>query len=94
MKGLPVTPIEVISSSASAASIAAFSDSSERGPKVFGFVWSSPLSRVIRPMNAGGAAPAGGQGDLAEQRPRDPLGVGGDLLGAGEQGGQVRAWVW
>ena len=49
MKGLPVTPIEVISSSASAVSIAVFSDSRERGPKVFGFVWSSPLSRVIRP---------------------------------------------
>ncbi len=50
MNGLPVTPIEVISSSASAASIAVLSEIRPRGPKVFGLVWSSPLSRVIRPI--------------------------------------------
>ena len=50
MNGLPVTPIAVIVSSASASSMAALSASSERGPNVLGLVWSSPLSRVIRPI--------------------------------------------
>ena len=58
----------------------------ERGPKVFGFVWSSPLSRVIRPTPA--PAPRG-QGDLAQLGLGDALGVRGDLRGAGEQGAQV-----
>ncbi len=52
MNGLPVTPIAVIVSSASASSIAALSASSERGPNVLGLVWSSPLSRVMRPIVA------------------------------------------
>src|SRR5580693_8065121 len=50
MNGLPVTPTAAISPAAaraSAASSAAFSDSSPCGPKVFGLVWSCPLSSVI-----------------------------------------------
>ncbi len=54
MNGLPVTAIASIESSASAASIAVLSASREPGPNVLGLVWSSPLSRVIRPMLAPG----------------------------------------
>ena len=84
MNGLPVTPIATISSSASAASIASFSASSERGPKVFGLVWSSPLSRVIRP-----STPAPGSSTLRRWALGHALGVGGDLLGAGEESSMV-----
>ena len=54
MNGLPVTARASIVSSASAASMEALSSRSEAGPKVLGLVWSSPLSRVIRPMVAPG----------------------------------------
>ena len=50
MNGLPVTPAAAISPAAaraSTASSAALSDSSPCGPKVFGLVWSCPLSSVI-----------------------------------------------
>ena len=47
MNGLPVTPIATTSSRASAASIAVFSAARPFGPKVFGLVWSCPLSSVI-----------------------------------------------
>ncbi len=55
MNGLPVTAIASMASSARAASIASFSASSEAGPNVLGLVWSSPLSRVIRPIVAPGS---------------------------------------
>ncbi len=47
MNGLPVMPMATISSRASAASIALFSSARPRGPKVFGLVWSWPLSSVM-----------------------------------------------
>ncbi len=49
MNGLPVTPKPTISPFAarSAAASTAFSSSARPcGPKLFGFVWSKPLSRV------------------------------------------------
>ena len=49
------------------------------GPKVLGLVWSSPLSRVIRPI----VAP--GQGDPAQVGLRHALGVGDDRLRALEE---------
>ena len=76
MNGLPVTAIASIVSSASAASIAVSSASSEAGPKVLGLVWSSPLSRVIRPMVRAR------QGHGPQVGLRDALGVGHDRLRA------------
>ncbi len=72
MKGFPVTPIAATSSRESASSIAVLSAARPLGPKVFGRVWSRPLSRVISAMRAR----AEGQVDVAELRLRHHLVAG------------------
>ena len=56
MKGLPVTQIAATPGTACACSMAALSSSRPPGPKVFGLVWSKPLSSV---MTAAVPAPRG-----------------------------------
>ena len=68
MNGLPVTPTAATSPAAAraaTASSAAFSDSRPCGPNVFGLVWSSPLSRVIRARTPGGRRPGRRHGRCA-----------------------------
>ena len=56
MNGLPVTQIAATPDMARASSIAFLNSSSPPGPKVFGLVWSKPLSNV---MTAAVPAPNG-----------------------------------